>query len=385
MNTLLKNYKYIVVGSGFFGSVIAERIANVLDRPVLVIEKRSHIGGNCYSEDHNETGIHYHKYGTHIFHTSNELVYNYIRKFTTFNNYVHQVLTTFNGKVYQMPINLETINSFFNVNLKPFEVQKFLQERINKDFAGTICNFEDKAISMMGRELYEAFIKGYTIKQWQKDPKEMPAEILTRLPFRTNYNESYYHSFWQGIPTGGYTEIFSKLLSNEKIRVVLNLDFFNIRHLINDDQIVIYSGPIDQYFDYKYGKLEYRTLKFEEEVVSYEDYQGTSVMNFANEEVPYTRIHEPRHLHPERTNNYHRNKSLIIREYSKLDDGTNPYYPIRDNKNSSLVLKYREESDKLHNVFISGRLGDYKYYDMHDTIRLALETFDNKIMNNDNK
>lgn len=367
--------KYLIVGGGFFGSVLSERIASVLNKKVLVIDKRNHVGGNCYSTDDPETGIHYHVYGTHIFHTPNERVWNYINRFTDFNSYYHQVLTTHKGKVYQMPVNLETINSFYNQNLKPFEVDAFLADEIKKEGIVTPKNFEEKAISMMGRPLYEAFFRGYTLKQWQKDPRLMPESILTRLPFRTNYNESYYHSRWQGIPTNGYGRIFADMLNTPKIDVKLNIDYFHLKNLIPDDTLVIYSGPIDQFFDYKYGQLEYRTLKFEREVMPYEDYQGTSVMNYADENIPYTRIHEPRHLHPERTD-YPKDKTLIIREYSQLDDGQNPYYPINDERNQNLILKYREEAKKLKNVIISGRLGEYKYYDMHDTINNALEVFE---------
>lgn len=371
----LEGAKYLVVGSGFFGSVIAERIANVLNQKVLVIEKRGHIGGNCYSIDDKETGIHYHLYGTHIFHTSNKRVWDYINKFTEFNGYFHQVLTRHKGKVYQMPVNLETINSFYNVDLKPYEVNDFLSKEIEKENIQEPHNFEEKAISMMGRPLYEAFIRGYTLKQWQKDPKEMPDSILKRLPFRTNYNESYYYSRWQGIPVEGYGEIFKKMLNHPNIKVMLNTDYFDIRDQISNDTILIYSGPIDQFFDYKYGKLEYRTLRFEMEVHNVEDYQGTSVMNYADVDVLFTRIHEPRHLHPERTD-YPTDKTLIIKEYSMLDDGTNPYYPINDERNQNLILRYRDEVAKLNNVKISGRLGEYKYFDMHDTINHALELFD---------
>lgn len=371
----IEGIKYLIVGSGFFGSVIAERIANKLNEKVLVIEKRNHIGGNCYSLNDKETGIHYHLYGTHIFHTSNKKVWEYINKFTDFNGYVHQVLTRHKGKVYQMPVNLETINSFYNVDLKPYEVKTFLQKEIEKENIGVPSNFEEKAISMMGRPLYEAFMKNYTLKQWQKDPKEMPESVLKRLPFRTNYNESYYYSQWQGIPTDGYGAIFEKMLDSSNIEVKLNVDFFDIRDQISPDTQIIYSGPIDQYFDYKFGKLEYRTLRFEKEIVPYEDYQGTSVMNYADIEVPFTRIHEPRHLHPERTD-YPTDKSLIIREFSMLDDGSNPYYPINDQKNQDLIVRYRNEIKNLSNVRISGRLGEYKYFDMHDTINHALEMFE---------
>ncbi len=368
-----KEYKHVIVGSGFFGSVVTERIANDLNEKVLVIEKRNHIGGNCYSRDDEETGIRCHEYGTHIFHTSNQKVWEYINRFTEFNSYFHQVLTTYKGKVYQMPINLETINSFYNVNLKPFEVDDFLKSEIEKEKIAKPKNFEEKAITLIGRPLYEAFIKGYTTKQWQKDPKELPESILTRLPFRKNYNESYYYSKWQGIPMNGYTAIFEQMLAHDNIKLLLNTDFLDIREQIGKDATIIYSGSIDKFFDYKHGKLEWRTLRFEFERPDVEDYQGTSVMNYADESVPYTRIHEPKHLHPEC--DYPNNKTLIIKEYSLMDDGTNPYYPINDDRNRNLIMKYRAEADRLDNVYISGRLGDYKYYDMHQTIEHALKLY----------
>lgn len=372
-------YRYVVVGAGFFGAVIAERIANDLGEEVLVLEKRSHIGGNCYSKDDEETGIHYHVYGTHIFHTSNEEVWAYINRFTEFNSYVHQVLTTYQGRVYQMPINLETINAFYGVNLRPFEVRSFLEQEIAKEKVGEPKNFEEKAISMVGRPLYEAFIKGYTSKQWQKDPREMPESILTRLPFRTNYNESYYFSRWQGIPTNGYTAIFKKMLASDRIHVRLETDFFDVRDQFSPDAVLIYSGPIDRFFEYKHGKLDWRTLDFEFERPDVGDWQGTAVMNYAEEAVPYTRIHEPRHLHPEAEERYPEGRTLIIREYPSMDDGSNPYYPVNDARNQAMVLKYREEVSRLRNVHISGRLGDYRYYDMHQTIAHALDLYRQKI------
>ena len=371
------DFNYLIVGAGFFGSVLAERIASVNNEKVLIIDKRNHIGGNCYSLDDRNTGIHYHKYGTHIFHTDKKEIWDYITGFTEFNGYYHQVLTTYKNKVYQMPINLETINSFYNINLKPYEVDEFLKKEIAKENISAPGNFEEKAVSMVGRPLYEAFIKGYTKKQWARDPREMPESVLTRLPFRKNYNESYYYSRWQGIPLLGYTSIFEKLLDHKNIHLMLNTDFFELRKQIPEEIMVIYSGAIDQYFDYKFGRLEYRTLQFEMSVENCEDFQGTSVMNYAEETIPYTRIHEPRHLHPER--NYPKNKTLIIKEYSMADNGQNPYYPLNDDKNQQLIKKYREEAGKLKNLIISGRLGDYKYYDMHHTIARALEIFDTKL------
>lgn len=361
-----------------FGSVIAEQISNRCTIPCTVFERRKHIGGNCYSHADEITGIEYHVYGTHIFHTSNQRVWDYINQFTTFNSYYHQVLTTFEDKVYQMPINLETINAFYNTNLKPYEVSAFLQKEIDKEGITDPQNFEEKAISMIGRPLYEAFIRGYTLKQWQKDPKELPAAILNRLPFRTNYNESYFHDRWQGIPEHGYTDIFNKMLTHENIKLELNTDFFNVRDSLPGDAIIIYTGPIDRFFDYKYGRLEWRSLDFQHEIKEVEDYQGTSVMNYAEDRIPYTRIHEPRHLHPER--GYSGDRTLIIKEFSKLDDGTAPYYPISNDHNQKMLKKYQQEAAGLPNIFFGGRLGEYEYLDMDQTIERALDFFEHSLL-----
>lgn len=373
----ISDYSFVVVGSGLLGAVIAERISNHLDKPVLVIEKRDHIGGNCYSETEATTQIEYHKYGTHIFHTSNEKVWKYVNQFTTFNDYRHQVLASYLNKIYQLPINLETINSFFNVNLKPYEVDKFMSARTSST-AHEPGNFEEKAISLLGKELYEAFIKGYTLKQWQTDPRKLPASIFNRLPFRKNYDENYFFDKWQGIPQDGYTAMFERMLSNKNIKLLLNTDFFEIRDQLKKDACLVYSGPIDRFFDYRYGKLSWRTLRFEQEVIDVEDYQGNSVINFPEIDIPYTRIHEPKHLHPER--NYTRDKTIIFKEFSLKDDGSNPYYPILSDDNIKIYDRYKAEASKLENVFISGRLGDYKYYDMHQTIARALEIFETGIL-----
>ena len=373
----ISDYSYVVAGSGLLGSVIAERIGNVLNKPVLVIEKRDHIGGNCYSETDASSQIEYHKYGTHIFHTSNEKVWKYVNQFTTFNAYRHQVLASYMNKIYQLPINLETINSFFNVNLKPYEVDRFMLARTPLQPHEPV-NFEEKAISLLGKELYEAFIKGYTLKQWQIDPRELPASIFNRLPFRKNYDENYFFDKWQGIPADGYTAMFKRMLSNKNIKVFLNTDFFDIRDQLKKDACLIYSGPIDRFFDYKFGKLSWRTLQFQKEEIAVEDYQGNSVVNYPEIDIPYTRIHEPRHLHPER--NYTRDNTIIFKEFSLKDDGSNPYYPILSDDNIKKYDQYKVEAGKLKNVFISGRLGDYKYYDMHETIARALEIFETGIL-----
>ena len=373
----ISEYSYVVVGSGLAGAVIAERIASQVGRPVLVVEKRGHIGGNCWSTNDRETGIEYHAYGTHIFHTSDGKVWDYVRQFTTFNNYQHRVLSSHEGKIFQFPINLETINHFYGINLKPFEVEGFMAG-IRDQSIGEPANFEEKALSLIGRDLYEAFFKHYTIKQWQVDPKTLPASIFNRLPFRKNYVDNYFFDKWQGIPEKGYTRLFENLLADKKIRVLLNTDYFTLRDKIRKDACLIYSGPIDRYFDYKYGKLSWRTLRFEQETLAMEDYQGNSVVNYPGPDVPFTRIHEPRHLHPERE--FTREKTIIFREYSLHDQGDNPYYPIASAENQRLLALYQQEAIRLPSVFITGRLGDYKYYDMHHTIARSLEIFETGVL-----
>lgn len=372
----MKEYKYVIVGAGFLGATIAERVASQLGEEVLIIEKRNHIGGNCYSQTDSNTNIEYHTYGTHIFHTSNVEVWEYINNFTRFNSYRHQVLTTFKDRVYQMPINLETINSFYNVNLKPFEVNDFLKEERAKSGITDPQNFEEMGMSLIGEPLYKAFIRGYTMKQWGRDPKELPASILKRLPFRKNYDESYYNSFWQGIPLDGYGAIFEKMLNHPKIKVMLNTDFFDIKEDIPETTKIIYSGPIEKLFNYKFGSLEWRSLKFEFETKNVDDFQGTSVMNYAEEAIPFTRIHEWKHLHPEREV-FNEDITLLTKEYSIEGDKENPYYPIGGEKNREILRKYQEEAKVLKNYIIGGRLGEYKYYDMHQTIAKGLEIFEN--------
>src|SRR6185437_648576 len=376
-NIDLDSFPYVIVGSGLLGSVLAEQIAILLDRQVIVIEKREHIGGNCYSEEDGETGIECHRYGTHIFHTANEKVWNYINRFITFNTYRHQVLTSYKDRMYQFPINLETINTFYNVNLRPYEVDAFMA-RVRGSAERPPANFEEQAIALLGPDLYEAFFKYYTFKQWQLDPRDLPASIFNRLPFRKNYNENYFFDQWQGIPQEGYTHLFNRLLSHKNITLLLNTDYFDIRHRLARNCTLIYSGPIDRFFDYSLGHLSWRTLRFEKEVIPMEDYQGNAVINFPEPDIPYTRIHEPRHLHLERV--YPTDKTVIFREYSLPDNGDAPFYPIPSEANHRLLMQYRALAEKLPRTYIGGRLGDYKYYDMDQTIHRALELFEKSIL-----
>ncbi len=365
---------YLIVGAGFYGSVLAERLANDLKAYVIVIDKRNHIGGNCYSTTDEETGIEYHRYGTHIFHTSSPEVWQYISQFTEFNGYHHQVLTRHENKVYQIPINLETINSFYNINLTPLEARKFIEEEISQEKSGVLSNFEEQAIALVGRPLYEAFIKDYTIKQWGKHPQELPASIIKRLPVRYDYREDYFlDARWQGLPLEGYTAIFQKMLKSSNIDVQLSCNYFDFRQEFEVHKKIIYTGPIDQYFDYQCGRLQWRSIELKQQVMDREDFQGTAVMNYADNNMPYTRIHEPRHLHVERA--YRKDKTLIFHEYSK-DDRNSPYYPVRMDEDKNILQRYKDLARKEAQLIIGGRLGDYVYYDMDKTILAALKCYE---------
>lgn len=368
---------YFIVGAGLWGSVLAERIATVLKEPVTILEQRDHIGGNCHSSLDEETGIECHRYGCHIFHTSLQNVWDYINQFTSFTNYQHKVLITYHDKVYTMPVNLSTINAYYGKNMRPAEAAAFLQEEIKRDYIAEPKNLEEKAISLIGRPLYEAFIKGYTHKQWEHDPKELPAYIISRLPFRTTYNPNYFNDTWQGLPKDGYFTLFKNLLSNPLITVKLNCPFESMQSQIPSDSTIIYTGIPDKLFDYKYGELEWRSLRFEWETLPVQDFQGTGTMNYADVEVPYTRIHEFKHYHAERKEPFMLDKTVICREYSKTYTRQDtPFYPINSERNNVIYKKYADEAAKNANLILGGRLGAYRYWDMDKAIADALNAFD---------
>jgi len=375
----------VIVGSGFFGLTIAERCANELGLKVQVIDRRHHIGGNAYSEVEPETGIEVHRYGAHLFHTSNQAVWEYVNQFTSFTPYQHKVYTNFQGEVFPMPINLGTINQFQRAAYSPTEAKAWVVEQAGQAVtsAGEASNFEEKAISLIGRPLYEAFIKGYTAKQWQTDPRELAAEIISRLPVRYTYDNHYFSDTYEGLPTDGYTAWLEKMADHPNITVTLNADFFDEKQPFNKKACVgvipvVFTGPIDRYFDYAHGDLSWRTLDFEEEVLPIGDFQGTPVMNYADEEIAYTRIHEFRHFHPER--NYPDDKTVIMREFSRAADHTDePYYPINTAQDRERLLAYRELATAEENVLFGGRLGTYKYLDMHMAIGSALSMFRNQL------
>ncbi|HEX7350277.1 UDP-galactopyranose/dTDP-fucopyranose mutase family protein, partial [Brachybacterium sp.] len=308
----------LIVGSGLFGLTIAERAVAEHGAKVTIIDRRSHVGGNAYSEADEQTGIEVHKYGAHLFHTSNERVWEYVNRFTEFTDYQHKVYTTHRGEVYPMPINLGTVNQFFRAAHTPDEARALIAEQAG-EFAGKDPeNLNDKGISLIGRPLYEAFIKNYTGKQWQTDPKDLPASIISRLPVRYTYNNRYFNDTYEGLPKDGYTAWLERMADHPNIEVQLNTDYFDTTQPLNKDAVrgnipVVYTGPMDRYFDFELGELGWRTIDLETEHLDVGDFQGTSVMNYADSETPYTRIIEPRHFHPER-DHYPTDRTVIQRE-----------------------------------------------------------------------
>jgi UDP-galactopyranose mutase len=367
----------VVVGSGFFGLTVAERAANELGLNVRILERRHHIGGNAYSETDPDTGIEIHTYGAHLFHTSNQRVWDYVNRFTSFTGYQHRVFTNYRDRIYSMPINLGTMCEFFGRALSPAQAHDLVAEQAREFDTATASNLEEKAISLIGRPLYEAFIRGYTMKQWQTDPKELPAEIITRLPVRYTFDNRYFNDTYEGLPVDGYTAWLERMADHPKIEVELSTDFFDVKDSLLGQVPVVYTGPVDAYFDYAEGRLGWRTLDFEREVHhDTGDFQGTPVMNYADEAVAFTRIHEFRHFHPERA--YPADKTVTMREFSRFAEADDePYYPINTAEDRQRLLAYRDLAAGEPNVLFGGRLGTYKYLDMHMAIGSALSRFDN--------
>ncbi|OEY24221.1 UDP-galactopyranose mutase [Corynebacterium sp. BCW_4722] len=377
-------YDLIVVGSGFFGLTIAEQAASELGKRVLVVEKRGHIGGNAYSEQEPETGIEVHKYGAHLFHTSNDRVWEYVNRFTDFTDYQHRVFAMHDGTAYQFPMGLGLINQFFGRYYSPEEAKALIEEQREGKDPAEATNLEERGIALIGKPLYDAFVKHYTAKQWQTDPTDLPPEIISRLPVRYTFNNRYFNDKYEGLPVDGYAAWLSRMASQELIDVRLNTDWFDIADSVrseNPDAPVVYTGPLDRYFDYAEGRLGWRTLDFEQEVLEVGDFQGTPVMNYNDADVPYTRIHEFRHFHPERS--YPSDKTVIVKEYSRFaSDDDEVYYPINTPEDREKLEAYRRlaatESEQ-NNVLFGGRLGTYQYLDMHMAIAAALTLFDNQI------
>lgn len=357
-------YDYLIVGSGLFGSIFAYE-ASQRGKTCLVIDKRNHIGGNIYTKE--VEGINVHKYGAHIFHTSNKEVWEYIQQFATFNRYTNSPIANYKGEIYNMPFNMNTFNKLWGV-VTPEEAKAKIQEQIKESGITNPKNLEEQAISLVGKDIYEKLVKEYTEKQWGRSCHELPAFIIKRLPVRFTYDNNYFNDLYQGIPVGGYTQIIEKMLKDVDVR--LDCDFFEHREELETmaDKIV-FTGMIDQYYDYCYGTLEYRSLRFEEEILDMDNYQGNAVVNYNSADEPYTRIIEHKHFEYGT-----QEKTVITREYPvSWQKGDEPYYPMNDEKNNELYAKYKELADQEEKVIFGGRLGMYKYFDMHHVIDEALK------------
>ena len=362
------NYNYLIVGSGLYGATIAQQ-AKKAGKSVLVIDKRPNIGGNIYTEK--VEGINVHKYGAHIFHTNNKEVWDYVTSFVDFNRFTNSPVANYKGELYSMPFNMYTFNKMWGV-VTPEEAAAKIEEQ-KKEITGEPKNLEEQAISLVGRDIYEKLVKGYTEKQWGRDCKDLPAFIIKRLPVRLTFDNNYFNALYQGIPIGGYTKLIEKML--EGIEVRLNVDYLeNKEELDKLAEKVIYTGPIDAYFDYKLGTLEYRSVRFENEILDKPNFQGNAAVNYTDRETPWTRIIEHKWFEFGKDENGNDlPKKVISREYSsewKLGD--EPYYPVNDAKNSTLYEQYKALAEAEGNVIFGGRLGEYKYYDMDKTIEVAL-------------
>lgn len=365
-------YNYLIVGSGLYGATIAQNLKKS-GKSVLVIDKRPNIAGNIYTE--NIEGINVHKYGAHIFHTNNKKVWDYVTKFSEFNRFTNSPVANYKGELYSMPFNMYTFNKMWDVVTPEEAAAKIAEQR--KEITGEPRNLEEQAISLVGRDIYEKLIKGYTEKQWGRDCKELPSFIIKRLPVRFTYDNNYFNALYQGIPIGGYTKMVERMLDGIEVR--LNIDYLENKPKFDTlAEKVIYTGPIDAYFEYKLGALEYRSVRFENELLDIPNFQGNAAVNYTDRETPWTRIIE--HKWFEFGKDEYGNelpKTVISREYSsEWKIGDEPYYPVNDEKNSKLYAEYKKLADAEEKVIFGGRLGEYKYYDMDAVIASALEKFE---------
>ncbi|HGF8240293.1 TPA: UDP-galactopyranose mutase [Enterococcus faecium] len=369
-------YDYLVVGAGLFGSVFAQK-AKAQGKTVLVIDKRSNVAGNIYTE--NIEGINVHVYGAHIFHTNDKKVWNYVNQFAEFNRFTNSPVANYKGEIYSLPFNMYTFNKMWNVKT-PEEAQEKIDEQ-RKEITGKPTNLEEQAISLVGRDIYEKLIKGYTEKQWGRDCKDLPSFIIKRLPVRLTFDNNYFNALYQGIPIGGYTKMVQNMLKDIEIR--LNTDYFaNKVELDSLAKKIIYTGPIDAYFAYKLGYLEYRSVRFETEILDKQNFQGNAAVNYTDRETPWTRIIEHKWFEfgkDEEGNEL--SKTIISKEYStEWEPGDEPYYPVNDEKNSRLFNEYQELAKKEKKVIFGGRLGQYKYYDMDQVIGAALQCAEKELL-----
>ena len=359
----MKQYDYLIVGTGLYGACFAY-LANRQGKRCLVIDKRPHIGGNLYCED--VEGINVHKYGAHIFHTSDRTVWDFMNSLVEFNNYVNSPVANYKGKLFNLPFNMNTFHALWGV-VTPEEAQERIRQQREEAGITDPANLEEQAISLVGSDIYRILVKDYTEKQWGRKCTELPASIIRRLPVRFTFDNNYFNDTYQGIPIGGYNRIFERLLEGVEVR--LNTDFFDHKEeLAAMAGKIVYTGPIDQFYGYRFGKLEYRTVRFEHELLDTENYQGVAVMNYTDGETPYTRIIEHKHFEFGK-----QEKTVISKEYSsEWSDESEPYYPVNNDRNNSLYLKYKELADNEGNVIFGGRLAEYKYYDMHHIVAQVL-------------
>lgn len=370
----MNKYDYLVVGSGLFGATFAYEAAQRGKR-VKVIEKRDHIAGNIYT--HEVDGIQVHQYGAHIFHTSNKEVWDYIQQFAEFNRYTNSPVANYNGEMYNLPFNMNTFNKLWGVKTPAEAVAKIEEQKKAANLSGEPKNLEEQAISLIGTDIYEKLIKGYTEKQWGKKATELPAFIIRRLPVRLTYDNNYFNDTYQGIPIGGYTQIVEKMLASDLIDVETGVDFFdNKDEYIKEYPKIIFTGMIDQFFNYELGELEYRSLHFETEEMNIDNYQGNAVVNYTDAETPYTRVIEHKHFEYGKGD---KDKTIVTREYpANWSRGDEPYYPMNDAKNNELYKKYKKLAETVPSVIFGGRLGQYRYYDMHQVIHAALTTINSE-------
>ncbi|WP_077329085.1 UDP-galactopyranose mutase [Virgibacillus siamensis] len=363
-------YDYLIVGSGLFGSTFAYE-AHKRGKKCLVIDKRDHIGGNVYCED--VEGVNVHKYGAHIFHTNNKEIWEYVNQFVEFNRYTNSPVANYKGEIYNMPFNMNTFNKLWGA-VTPDEAAAKIEEQKQNAGIDKPKNLEEQAISLVGNDIYEKLIKGYTEKQWGRSCTDLPAFIIKRLPVRFTYDNNYFNDRYQGIPIGGYNKIIEKMLENTDVQ--LYTDFFeNRKELMAKADKVVFTGMIDQYFNYEHGVLEYRSLDFEHEIHDMPNYQGNAVVNYTDRETPYTRMIEHKHFEFGT-----QDKTVVTKEYPKeWQHGDEPYYPVNDTRNNDLYKKYKELADAQENVIFGGRLGTYKYYDMHQVIAAALRTVEKEL------
>lgn len=359
-------YDYLIVGSGLYGAIVARELKNA-GYKVLIIEKRNHIAGNVYTEKRDNINVHV--YGAHIFHTSDEKVWNYVNKYAKFNDFINSPLAYYKGEYYHMPFNMNTFHEIWGVNTAE-EAKAKIEEEKAKENIKEITNLEEQAISLVGRTIYERLVKGYTEKQWGRDCKDLPSFIIKRLPLRFEYNNNYFNDIYQGIPIGGYTKLVENIIGD--IEVKLNEDYLKNKDYWNTQaKNIIYTGAIDEFYDYKFGELEYRSLKFEVERIEKEFYQKNCVINYTEREVPYTRIIEHKYFENDKSD-----VTWITKEYpADYKKGMEKFYPMNDEKNNNLYKKYAELASNEKNIFFGGRLGKYKYYDMDDVIAEALKDF----------